>query len=90
MVAKVGRNEARSRYELRQDDELIGVMDYVERGGTTYLVHTEITPARRGEGQGDVLVQHALDDLRLRGDDFVATCWFVEDFVGRHPEYSPH
>jgi predicted GNAT family acetyltransferase len=89
MATTVVRNEERSRYELWQDDRMVGLMDFVERGDTAYLVHTEIAPELRGQGRGDILVGRALDDLRARGAHYVGTCWFVEDFVARHPEYAP-
>jgi uncharacterized protein len=77
-----------SRYELYVDDELAGVADYRELGdGTLVFPHTEIDPARRGQGLGAVLVQGALDDVRRAGARVVAQCWYVAQFIREHHEY---
>ena len=80
--------EAR-RYELWEDDAVVGIADYRPGAdGTLVFPHTEISPARRGEGLGEVLVRGALDDVRERGERIVPTCWFVADFVQANPEYQ--
>ena len=76
----------RGRYVLRLDGEVVGVADYRDRGDVLVFHHTEIDPARRGQGLGDILLRGALDDVRARGRQIVPTCWFVADFVDRHPD----
>jgi hypothetical protein len=34
-----------------------------------------------------VLVEGVLLDLRRQGRRAVPQCWFVADFIGRHPEF---
>jgi uncharacterized protein len=77
-----------NRYELVDDGAVIGIADYRPRGDVLVFPHTEISPARRGEGLGEVLVRGALDDVRQRGEKIVPTCWFVADFVHANPEYQ--
>ena len=84
--AAVDHEAERSRYVLRLDGEVVGVADYRDRGDVLVFHHTEIDPARRGQGLGDVLLRGALDDVRARGRQIVPTCWFVADFVDRHPD----
>ncbi len=86
MATEVRDAAERTRYELLIDGELAGIADYQERDGALVMPHTEIAAARRGQGLGDVLVQGALDDVRARGQKVVPTCWFVREFVERHPE----
>jgi predicted GNAT family acetyltransferase len=86
MATEVRHAPDRSRYELVIDGELIGIADYQERDGALVMPHTEITAERRGQGLGDVLVQGALDDVRARGQKVVPACWFVREYVERHPE----
>lgn len=86
MATDVRHVPERSRYELLIDDEVVGIADYRERDGTLVMPHTEIASDRRGQGLGDVLVQGALDDVRARGQKVVPACWFVRDYVERHPE----
>jgi len=86
MATDVRNAPDRSRYELHIDGQLVGIADYQERDGALVMPHTEIAADRRGEGLGDVLVQGALDDVRARGQKVVPACWFVREYVERHPE----
>ena len=87
-MQEVRRNDADGRYELVVDDDVIGIADYVLRGETVVLPHTEISPRLQGRGFGAVLVQGALDDIRSAGRTVVPACWFVADFLDQHPEYA--
>ena len=82
------KDEQSSRYELVEDDRVIGIADYREGDGVVELPHTVIDPKRRGEGLGAVLVQAALDDIRPSGRTVVPTCWYVAEFIDGHPEYA--
>jgi hypothetical protein len=53
MAVAITHEPDRSRYELRVDDELIGIADYVVRDGRVVFPHTEI-------GRGDLLVRRRL------------------------------
>lgn len=86
MAHEVRRNDERSQYELFDDGTLIGLAVYEERDGVHLIPHTEIQALRRGQGLGDVLVRGVLDDLRTRGSKVVPGCWFVRDFIERHPD----
>ena len=88
MATEVRDAPDRSRYELRIDGELVGIADYREQDGALVFPHTEIDPGHRGQGLGDVLVQGALDDVRARGRKVVPACWFVREYVDRHPELA--
>jgi predicted GNAT family acetyltransferase len=67
----------RERYELRVDDELVGIADYVDRGERRLFTHTEVAPAHGGQGLGERLVRFALDDTRASGHEVVPLCSFV-------------
>jgi predicted GNAT family acetyltransferase len=81
-------NPDRSRFELFEDDRMVGVADYRVNGATMVLPHTEIEPARRGRGLGDRIVKHALDAARAAGQSVVPSCWFVAEYIDLHPEYA--
>ncbi len=85
--ASVRDDPERSRYELVAGDVVLGYLDYRRRGGAVILPHTMIAPEQRGRGLGAVLVQGALDDLRRRGEEVEARCWYVRDFIEDHPAY---
>jgi predicted GNAT family acetyltransferase len=87
MATVVRDNEQAARFELVVDGELIGIADYRLRGDQMVMPHTEITPRRRGQGFGDVLVQGALDQIRPTGRTVIPSCWFVAQFIDTHPEY---
>jgi uncharacterized protein len=84
----VRKNEGRSRYELFDEDQLLGVADYRIDGDRIVFPHTEIVADRRGSGLGAVLIRGALDDVRPTGRSIVPACWFVADFVRDNPAYG--
>ncbi|MGI9605111.1 MAG: N-acetyltransferase [Acidimicrobiales bacterium] len=58
------------------------------RPGATWLIHTEIDPAREGMGVGSFLVRSTLDQIRAEGGTIVPTCPFVGSWIRRHPDYA--
>ncbi len=82
------RNDPAGRYELAVEGEVVAVAHFVEQGDVTTVPHTEVSPSRRSQGIGAVLVAAVLDDLRQRGHRVVPQCWFVQEFIELHPEYS--
>jgi predicted GNAT family acetyltransferase len=88
MNMQVRRNEKAQRYELVEDDNVIGIAEYHPDGDTLVFPHTEITPRLRGNGMGDRLVRGALDDVRRRGAKVRAACWFVREFIDDNPDYA--
>jgi predicted GNAT family acetyltransferase len=87
-MQRVVHNAEQSRYELLDDDQLVGIADYRVAGDTIVFPHTEIVRERRGHGLGAVLVQGALDDVRGSGRRVVPHCWYVAEFIDEHPEYA--
>jgi predicted GNAT family acetyltransferase len=77
---------ASSRFELRDGDTVLGYADYLVRGDVAVMPHTVIDPAHRGNGLGDVLVAGALRELSERGLRVDPRCWFVADYLQRHPD----
>jgi predicted GNAT family acetyltransferase len=84
----VRKNEARSRYELIEDGDVVAIAEYQERGDVVVFPHTVVTPARRGQGLGEQLVQHALEDVRASGRRVLPACWFVAEYLEQHPELA--
>jgi uncharacterized protein len=79
-------NTALSRFELDAPGAMV-VLNYKLADGVMTLVHTETPPAARGRGLASQLVQGALDNARSRGLKVVPVCWFVRDYLVKHPEY---
>ncbi|MDQ2677586.1 MAG: N-acetyltransferase [Actinomycetota bacterium] len=77
----------RGRFELRNADDVLGYADYRSVGDDTVeMPHTVISPAHRGKGLGDVLVEGAVRQLNERHVTIVPTCWFVAEYLERHPQ----
>src|SRR3954452_6488982 len=76
----------RSRFELVEDGTVIGIAEYVVSDDVAVMPHTEIAADRRGGGLGDVMVAGAIAELTGRGLRIDARCWFVADYLQRHPE----
>lgn len=87
-MQEVRRNDADGRYELVEDGKIVGIADFTLRGEAVVMPHTEITPARQGQGLGAILVRGALDDIRSSGRTVVPACWYVRQFIQEHPEYD--
>lgn len=81
-------NSNRLRFELHDDDVVVGFIDYRVRGGQYWLVHTEIADGYAGTGAAAFLVRATLDQLRERDVQVVPTCPFVAGWIRRHPDYQ--
>lgn len=88
MSTRIEHKPEDSRFEIYLGDELAGHADYVERPGVRDFNHTLTFPQFRGKGLAAQLVQSALDTTREQGFKVIATCWFVDEFIGSHAEYQ--
>jgi len=77
----------RKRIEIAVDGTVLGYVEYRRRPGVISLLHTEIDPARNGEGLGTRLIEGALDIARAEGLAVQPYCPFVQRFIARHREY---
>ena len=76
------------RYEIREDDALLGIAAYHPRGNTLVFTHTEVDQDSGRSGLGSTLVRAALDDVRSRGLTVVPQCPFVRGWIDRHQDYA--
>jgi uncharacterized protein len=90
MTTTLEHDESAHQYRLVRDGEMVSLADYrpLGDGATLDFHHTLTPPAHRGNGYAAELVGQALDDVRTRGKHVVASCWFVEEYLGLHPEYA--
>jgi predicted GNAT family acetyltransferase len=77
-----------ARYELHDNETLVGVVEYQLGPGSITFNHTKVSSAYEGQGAGSQLVREALDDARRRGLRVVVRCPFMSDWIGRHPDYA--
>ena len=68
---------------------LVGEAHYSLLGDDTIdFDHTVITPALRGTGLSGLLARHALTGDAPRGRKIRASCWYIAEYLGRHPELA--
>ena len=80
---EVRDNPERNRYELVEDGEVVGFLDYIEKQGRLYLTHAEVLPHLRGRGYGGRLVEGVLADTDAKGMNVVPVCPFVVAYCRR-------
>jgi predicted GNAT family acetyltransferase len=83
---RVVDNPARSRYEARLGERVLGVVDYSvdANSGRIVLVHTEVEPDAEGKGVGSRLAKGALENVRARGLKLTVVCPFITAYLKRH------
>ncbi|TFC09669.1 N-acetyltransferase [Cryobacterium algoritolerans] len=85
----VRHEPALARYTLRIDGETAGFADYEVDGTEVLFTHVEVDPARRGQRLASILVEQALDDVRVRTDlTVVPVCPYVVSWIELHAEYQ--
>lgn len=77
-----------SRYELLENEQVVGIVEYVSANNIFTLTHTEVLPGQDGKGIGSKLAKQVLDDLRGHGRRIVPACSFIANYIGKHPEYA--
>ena len=87
-VPVVVDNDAASRFEAILDGEVVAFADYVDRGDRVELPHTVVDPSMRGRGIGAIIVGHALRSIRASERGVIPTCWYVAQYIDRHPEHA--
>lgn len=90
MTTRLEHNVADTRYEIYIDDTLAGYADYAEREDLKVrdFHHTLTFPEFRGRGVAAQVVEFALNDSRTAGYSVIPTCWYVEQYISQHREYT--
>lgn len=81
-----GHAPDKSRYEVCDDDEVIGFTQYrLPDQVHVDFVHTEVDDAYEGRGLASRLVRFALDDVRENGKRIIPHCPYVAAWLKKHP-----
>ena len=84
----IQHEQANSRFSIDHDGQK-SVLSYLMQGDDhIHFIRTWVPPEYRGSGYGAWLVKAGLDDARDRGLSVSTSCWFVDAFVARNPEYA--
>lgn len=87
MVTEFSNETDASRYAMRMDGELVGVLDYSVLGESISLTRSFTVPAKRGKGYAAELVAYAVDDIERTSERrIVPMCWYVAQWFDDHPE----
>ncbi|OWW21490.1 GNAT family N-acetyltransferase [Noviherbaspirillum denitrificans] len=86
--ATLRNNSDQHRYELIDNDEVVGIAEYRLDGDDIVFTHTEVGKGHDGKGYGSRLAKLALDDAVAAGHKIVARCEFIAGYIGRHPEFA--
>ena len=78
----------RQRYELLDDGQLVGFIDYRADDALVVMMHAEVDPRFEGKGYGSAMVKAALESVRDSGRSVVPGCSFVRAYIQRHPEWQ--
>jgi predicted GNAT family acetyltransferase len=87
-------NPDESRYEARLSEggpeaaKVVGVLRYAREGDVVVMPSTVTDPEYRGNGIAAALTRTALDDVRAAGQHVRALCWYVDEWIDRHPDYA--
>ena len=87
MTARVVHVPDQQRYELRDGDTRVGLVEYHLYGDELAILHTEIGDDFGGHGFGGQLVAGVLDDARASHLRVLPYCPFTRAWIGKHPEY---
>lgn len=78
-----------SRYEARlTGGAVVGHLEYRNDGDTIVMPSTVVDPRHRGQGIAARLARAALDDARTAGKRVDPSCWYVAEFIEKHPQYA--
>jgi predicted GNAT family acetyltransferase len=83
-AAEPAHDEAKGRYELRMDGQVVALAQYHREEDAVVFTHTEVDERHEGQGLGSRLAAYALDDVRSRGLKALPRCSFIAGYIARH------
>lgn len=66
-----------------------GELEYSIKGDVMSINHTGVSPEKRGEGLGDLLVLAAIDLARVKEWEVRVICPFASRFIEKNPDLLP-
>lgn len=80
-----------NRIYLMDEDSKIVIADITFpnlREGIVDINHTFVDPSLRGQGVAGQLARAAAEAIRARNLKATASCEYVQNWFGKHPEYA--
>ncbi|MEU8382187.1 GNAT family N-acetyltransferase [Streptosporangium sp. NPDC048865] len=88
MQADVRLSPGGDHFVAEVDGRQAGKLELIRRDGVIVYPHTKVQPEYEGRGVGAALVRTALDAARAENAKVVPLCWFVQEWIDRHPDYA--
>ncbi|QNL48084.1 N-acetyltransferase [Olivibacter sp. SDN3] len=82
----LNKNDENHRFELQVDGHT-AFIDYGERNGKAWLIHTESPPELAGRGVATALIAKTLTWLKDNSYTLIPLCPLVVAFIKRHPDW---
>lgn len=79
-------NKIFSQYEMRIDGHLAKI-EYSNKSGKIFLIHTEIPEELAGKGIASYLAKEVFKLIEEEGMTIVPMCKFIKTYIRKHPEY---
>jgi uncharacterized protein len=84
----MNQQKSMSRFELEEDGETAYLEFELDNVGWITLWHTEVPPALRGQGFGEMLAKTALEYARDHQLKVDVMCPVVAKFISKNPEFQ--
>jgi len=76
-------------FTASSDGVVVGRASVAIGEGAWEFYSTSVDPAHEGHGIASRLVRFALDAAAEAGVRVIPTCWYVDGWIDRHPQYAP-
>ena len=85
----VVRRETDTLFTAWLEGRQVGRCAVAISGDTWEFYSTVVQPEFEGRGIASALVRTALDAAQEAGARVISSCWYVDGWLERHPEYQP-
>lgn len=87
-IFPVKNNEQQSQFEIETDGPESPFLSYSRQGNVIDLMHTIVPMEMEGQGVGSALAKAALEYANENDLKIIPSCWFVREYLKRHPQYQ--
>ena len=87
-MTDIRKNADQNRYEAVENGQVVGFAEFIDRGDTVVMPHTEVNATHEGSGVGSQIAEFALNDLRSAGTKVQPSCAFIAGYSQNNPQYA--
>jgi uncharacterized protein len=79
--------DSKGSYYIKAEGSKIAEMTYSKAGTDRIIIdHTEVDPAFKGNGLGELMVRKSVEDARIKGISIVPLCPFARAVFNKNDE----